>query len=394
MKTLTVVASSVLILFLVFSVLNISIVQSWYYINSSFNAQKVSVGINSALALSPNDNPIIVFNNQGIKYAYWTGSQWNIQTVDTSTDKNTYPSLALDSKGNPHICYTGQNQELKYATLTNTTWNIQTINSTHSYDGTPSIAIDTKDKPHIYYAQAMNAGPFKSSVKYASWNSTTWDIQTVDQNGWMGHLVLDSTGTPHIAYHSTSGELRYATWNGTNWDTKTLYRLAGYSSLALDPSGNPQIIFSGAYGIEKAVKTGTTWNIQILSSSDYYGGFISLKLDANTKPQIIHSGDGGLKYLNGSSFEKQFVYHYSKGITSIEGGSFVLDSEENPHISFTHTGDLMYASFGTTQETPTVTPTENPTPTSPTCTVVYILIGAVVIVLVLAVLLRQKRKKN
>ena len=40
-----------------------------------------------------------------LKYARWTGSAWEIQTVDSQGDWGEHSSLALDADGRPHISY-------------------------------------------------------------------------------------------------------------------------------------------------------------------------------------------------------------------------------------------------------------------------------------------------
>ena len=64
-----------------------------------------------------NDNPHICYKDTigNIKYASYSGSSWEIETVDNAAAENLYPSIALDSNDTPHITYHSSNGDLKYA---------------------------------------------------------------------------------------------------------------------------------------------------------------------------------------------------------------------------------------------------------------------------------------
>jgi len=109
-------------------------------------------------------------------------------------------------------------------------WSIEKVDEAGNVGEFTSIAIDPDDNPHISYQDITN-----HNLKYAWWNGSTWNIETVHasptQN--IGHhtsLALGSDGHRHISYWSLStGDLFYATtfidtlsksviWAGNSFD--------------------------------------------------------------------------------------------------------------------------------------------------------------------------------
>ena len=76
------------------------------------------VGEHTSLALDSNGYPHISYcdwTNMDLKYAYWDGADWQIQTVDSEGWVGGHTSLALDSNGYSHISYFDDtNTALKY----------------------------------------------------------------------------------------------------------------------------------------------------------------------------------------------------------------------------------------------------------------------------------------
>jgi hypothetical protein len=130
--------------------------------------------------------------------ANWDGSVWNKQSVyyfGIIGQKSV--SIAIDPNGNPHISFGGHDSSQKYASWNGTNWNIQIVDENES--GGSTLAIDSHGNPKICY-NGVNG------IKYASWNGLAWDIQTID-NGF-GSMVLDKNGNPHFCY--VAGDLMYA----------------------------------------------------------------------------------------------------------------------------------------------------------------------------------------
>jgi hypothetical protein len=116
-----------------------------------------------SLVLDTSDNPHISYHfgfHDGadisdLRYAKYNGSSWSIEALDDDGSEGSYTSLALDSSGNPHICYYDDTDvALKYIYYVGSAWaDPQTVNSNGIYC---SITLDSNDKPHISYYDFSN----------------------------------------------------------------------------------------------------------------------------------------------------------------------------------------------------------------------------------------------
>lgn len=267
---------------------------------------------------------------------------WTVQTVESEADVGGLPCLAVDSRDHPRVSYADYtNRKLKYAAWDGSSWDTQTV------DGASlglSLALDSSDYAHIAYYD----GPHRH-LKYAAWNGSSWDIQTVESVHFAdmsGSLALDSSGYPHISHnYFYVGKLRYATWNRSSWDTQTVDSPhVGFScSLDLDGSDHPHISYNGEYLDEQnegapclkyATWDGSSWEIQTVYKGDQGGLFITcLRLDGSGYPHIAYQHThNGLRYAawDGSSWDIQTV-----GSARAAGDvSLALDSSNYAHISY------------------------------------------------------------
>ncbi len=189
-----------------------------------------------------------------LKYGYWDGDSLNIEVVDGRED--VYPqqiSLAVDSKNNPHISYydrdpsTGEAYGLRYAKYTGSSWETETVDSDGDVGSYCSIDIDSEDNPHLVYYDNTNF-----NIKYAEWTGSSWSFEQIydDQAGDFS-LELDSDDDPHISFSDLdSRNLRYATRSDSSWNLEVVDSdgsVGGSSSLALDSEENVHI---GYYDFE------------------------------------------------------------------------------------------------------------------------------------------------
>jgi hypothetical protein len=187
-----------------------------------------------------------------LKYAYFDGTAWYVQTVDPRMHTGKMNSLALDTQGRPYIAYSylTTTHDLFYARLEGSRWQYGAADTQRNENALlgygNDIALDSKGHPHIAYFDST-----KSNVKYASWDGTRWTTAVVDHLASidsMDHISLkiDHQDRPHLAYHDTgTGVLKYASWDGKTWEVETVDQgnVGLRPSLALDPRDNPYICY-------------------------------------------------------------------------------------------------------------------------------------------------------
>jgi hypothetical protein len=346
-------------------------------------------GNDCSLALDPDDNPHISYcdgNYSGLKYASWNGSKWDIQVVDDGgvTGWNgMWSSLSIDSNGSAHISYCAFDETyhgyLKYAWWNGASWSTQTVDPSGAGWFT-SIAVDSAGNPHISYYGYY-------SLQYASWDGSKWKIEVVDPGrfayddslisiGYYSSLALDSNDNPHISYyHETNGDLKYANWDGSGWDVQTVDSAGDTgldTSLALDSSGNPHISYRGDAGLKYAVWNGSGWDIQIVDTTGEpryaVGAYSSLALDSGNKPHISYIDNyrvNLLKYafLNGSSWE---IHVLSEPVHGGYSTSMALDSNDKVHIAHgDYTSHILSYVFVDPAALPPPVPVPDPVPPTP-----------------------------
>ena len=130
--------------------------------------------------------------NGPLKYASWNGSTWKTQTIDSkpgyndagfyASDVCTSSFLTIDQHNNPHISYwrynyvedTSNDVGLMYAYWTGSSWNIQNVDSNGTVYGAGPIALDSAGNPHIVYPSLDSELPsYFVSIKYATLTGST-----------------------------------------------------------------------------------------------------------------------------------------------------------------------------------------------------------------------------
>jgi hypothetical protein len=194
-----------------------------------------------------------------------------------------------------------------------------------------------------------------STVSSINLNDTdlVWYIENVDSErdvGKSSDLVLDSNGSPNIAYSDNENDrVKFAKWNGGTWDIETVGTYNDNArirvlSLALDQYDNPHICFElqSTKNIIYASKSSGAWQTVEVGSGSLGGPDIAV--DSNGGVHISYwDMYEGLKYAmwNGVDWSYEDVDSVLVGLSDI-----IIDNGGNPHISyFDETNeDIKYAS--------------------------------------------------
>ena len=157
---------------------------------------------------------------------------------DTLSDGYRVKVVVRDSGGNS--AEDTSDGDFRVVARTGPRWVAETVDSDGWGLGVfTSVAFDANDNPAISY---FDNGNF--DLKFARWNGTTWDIETVDgagEVGWYNSLAFDLEGNPAISYYDlTNSALKYAHLNGATWSIITVDSdsAGAGSSLAFDSQDN------------------------------------------------------------------------------------------------------------------------------------------------------------
>ena len=297
-----------------------------YYDGTSWHIETVDssafqVGWDTSITLDSSDNPHISYydvTNDNLKYAYYDGI-WYTETVDSEGSVGKCTSIDLDSNDDPHIsCYDYSHRDIKYAYYDGISWHIEIVGSSAGeYAACTSLALDSNNYPHISHFDRANG-----DLKYAYHDGISWHIETVDSGDVVGDdnsLALDSSDNPHISYEDfANGTLKYAYYDGTIWHIETVSSGGVDTSLTLDGSDNPHIShYDWANGdLKYTYYDGTDWHTETVDSNGDVGGHTSIALDSSDSPHI--------SYKDYTNYDLKYVYlvpTYALTITASSGGT-------------------------------------------------------------------------
>ena len=238
-----------------------------------------------------------------MEYAFWNGTAWECEVVRDMTSLYGWSghSLVLDENDVPHLALHAKNfDRIEYAIRNGTNdWNIQTV-EVGNFAVTPiSMDFDSHGAPHIAYI--FWQFPRIWAVRHATLNDGTWVAEEVDNEAGLAvSLKVDAQDRIHLAYEvHTTLDLRYALWNGTDWEIETVRDDVNtrYVSLDVDPCGGPHIVYHrDSYGNVYLRKEGDTWALRRLSYNAGTGFPYDITVDNSGSVHIVHCSNDEMFY--------------------------------------------------------------------------------------------------
>ncbi len=225
------------------------------------------------------------------------GGAWGTpQVVDSHPDTGLYTSMVIDPNGLPNIAYfDGFNGDLKFAHYTGSTWQIVTLDSAGSVGLYPSLAYNGTTPSIAYYARSSG------DLRFVTLGRRGWAISTIASTGDVGRypsLALNPVNKLFsVGYENTgTGFLNYAAQNGTGWSISvaddTLRLGSAWVSLAFTSSGTPAMSYDDTYNsaLKYTILSGRTWLPEGVAGRRQPGLYTHLRfLPRSTTPQIIYN---------------------------------------------------------------------------------------------------------
>ncbi len=271
---------------------------------------------------------------------FTASAEWHVENLGYTGQT---PAIALDSSGNPRIAC-GVGTAARIFTYTGSGWSLDLI-YTSSYQDCEyfDIVIDESDIPHVTFS-------FSGMVSYAMEDPAldSWSVQTFLTDGTWNSLGLSSQGSPGISCYTYAKDLEYLYWTGTAWSTEVIDSsgdTGNYNSLLREGSNKAHIAYSMELptpGLRYASRNGSgVWQTSFVDttmSSEAVG--MSIALDGDGYPHISYSTTEDLRYASwdGSSWDVETVLSISGDDNPDTGAdrygtSLVLFNDEYPHIA-------------------------------------------------------------
>lgn len=305
---------------------------------------------------------------EGRWYAVGDGMRWQREEVVSSLEaisqlnnqSSASPgrSIIVDANGAPHLAYASLYRisiyppdyrwDLWYAHRDTATgqWSVEKPGE----GAGPAMALDTNGTPHICYVTTSEYPPYQSDLIYAVSCGNGWCREVADSGGsgyYLGRgasMVVDAEGWPHVSYlgYNVFGyerQLRLATKDATGWHAEVVAEYVETrdttTSLALNTAGRPMIAFAQNYDLVLAIKDGEEWHYEIVDGAGSVSGSIELALDSQGQPHIGYFNNGRLRYALRTDRGWQLHDVNPAGLLTGQSAGFVLGPDDTPYFAIT-----------------------------------------------------------
>jgi hypothetical protein len=254
--------------------------------------------------------------------------------IDWGDRVGRYPSVAIDNRGRPYVCY------FQPFRLRGTVWNGG--DDWDVYDVTDDavegpITMATKyNRKHAYVVYVHDDG-----IGYATWTGSKWfDNFTNVLPGDEPSVIYDSRGVPFVATRYISptldGSIRLGIGDSYPWRLDTVYYKQGGltmsdPSIALDADESPVVCFD-YQGLAFAGMVGEEWEVDTVPGTAMMGRDPSLAFSSDNEPWVSHAGI--LPMLSHREGDEWTTHTIDESATDCRRTSLALDSEGNPAVAW------------------------------------------------------------
>jgi hypothetical protein len=265
-------------------------------------------GTFDALTVDSHGFAHIAYNSprlNGLHYAFWDGTQWQKVLVDTDRTSGQ-TAIVLDSQDHPRISYYREQypdrrfaRYLKYAYFDGKSWYIQTVDHRSGSGHWNSIVLDHAERPCISYSITTTG-----NLGFACLHESAWEHASADSRSekgkrfvdYVNSIAMDAAGEPRAAFFSASDRtVNYAWKQGEVWHQETVDSLVSTGAeserifLKVDKSGRPHIVYydSGLGALKYATRDDKGWHRETIDS-DNAGDYASFCLDGSDQPYVSY----------------------------------------------------------------------------------------------------------
>lgn len=312
--------------------------------------------------IGSNNNPTANDDDDNDNTASWT--------TDTIFTTGKFPSMTLDTSGNPFISFLDYSDGyVKYTYRSGDSWIIEPVGKvsnqygTFANGGVSNIALDGQNNPYITYYDYGNVQFKLASKKGGVWSTNPIPLPNDPKMSYdspfipweESSIAIDKTsGVVHVALHMLGGLSSYVLGYWRSGMTAALIvddsdGQTGYNnSIALDSKGWPAITYEarGSGELKYAKWNGSGFDIENIAAIPeiyWMEHLSSLDIDVADVSHAVFYGQGGYKYAvkDGVSWIiKDIIYQ-----STYPALSLCLDSNNVPQIVILSSSSVMKHAF-------------------------------------------------
>ena len=280
---------------------------------------------------------------------------WLIDTVDGGKCF-TGGSMALDADGHPHIVYGGDH--LYHAYYDGSTWHEEMIDSAAGVGEYANIVIAPNGDIHVlYWDYVKDNQQLSPAWRYATNAGGVWKNQAhpLSSSSWP-QMFVDASGTVHLIYRTgdflwTDQDVAHVSGTYGNWTASQIVAGGtGYFTSCLDGSGNLHLFYGSDYYLHHRSWSAGAWTapevVDDYSDGKHEPSPYSCTVDADGYLHILHKIWPWVRYATNrsGSWQAETVEGVWNGGCS---GVITTDAAGQVHIAYGGSDDCRNLRYAT-----------------------------------------------